>query len=86
MDKKLDTNNTNNDIDEGKIKNDNEIIKRLEEINDKLDSFDFDPDFDPENNDLKKSNQKNTIIAFIILIVIGGILFISKGKINANNQ
>lgn len=88
MDEKLDINNTditNNDINEKIFKNDNEIIKRLKEINDKLDSFDLDPDPDPENNDLKKSNQKNTIIAFIILIVVGGILFVSKWRINANN-
>ena len=85
MKQELNTDNTNNNIDEGTFKNDNEIIKRLKEINDKLDSFDIDPDPDIDP-DSKKSNQKNTIIALIILIIIGGILFFSKGKINVNNQ
>lgn len=65
---------------------DDEIIKKLDEVNQKLDSFEIleDDNEDDKENDKKKS--LGLVVAFVALVVVGVGLFAFKKEVKNSNE
>lgn len=66
---------------------DDEILKKLDEVNQKLDSFELleDDDKEDDKEDDKKKNI-NLVLTFVALVVVVAGLFVFKKEVKNNNE
>ena len=64
---------------------DDEILKKLDEVNQKLDSFEI---LEDDKEDNKEDNKKNLglVVAFVALVVVGVGLFAFKKEVKNSNE